>query len=109
MDAEVIKILASEFNFKYKFVLERSAGGSVISVRKRTSTFGTGFLNFDWQRWQLVDFSKFTVLNEFRWECRKPQELEPFYNIVTPFQLNVWYLTTGSVLLIGKGENINLN
>ena len=109
MDAEVIKILASEFNFKYNFVLERTVDGSVNGVLKQTSMFGTGFINFVWARWQLVDFSKFTVLTEFRWECRKPQELEPFYNIVTPFQLNVWYLTTGSVLLIGKGENINLN
>ena len=39
---------------------------------------------------------------EYKWSCRKPQERDPFENVISPFSLSLWAVIIGTTLLMGN-------
>ena len=77
---------------------------NTFKVFKENSTFGTGFMELIWRRWQLVDYTKYTYTMEYKWSCRKPREMDTFYNIIAPFTNFVWAILGVTVVAIGESK-----
>ena len=75
-----------------------------IVGNRRSNPFriGTGHVSITHDRYQVVDYSIPTYLVEYSHFALKPKVLDPFENIVMPFQNSVWMITAATVVLMGS-------
>ena len=52
-------------------------------------------------RYQAIDYSVPTYLVEYGHFSVKPKRLDPFDNVVAPFQNTVWMVTAATVVIVG--------